>query len=400
MKKRLLFVISALETGGAEKSLVNLLNLFDYDRYDVDLLLFKREGAFLEQIPDKVKLIYGSKELHALYGQLQPKSVSEYLIICRAVFRRLYGQYYKRIRYKNTRGLAVQQRWNKVYKEMIPTMHEEYDVAIAYMHMEPLYFVAEKVKAKRKIGWVHIDYKELDCSREVDRKDFLKFDKIVTISPECVKSLAKDHPMMRDKFVNVPNLTSAVLLRKLANVSFPEEYKEIDTCCRLLSIGRLSEQKGFDYAIDAAKILKEMGMQFCWFIIGEGEQRTSLQSQIKKNGVSDCVKLLGIRSNPYPYLKNADIIVQPSRFEGKSVVLDEAKILARPIIATEYPTVHDQIRDGTEGVIVGMNPNSIANGILSLWNDEKARNRLIHYLEQNCYDNSQRIVEYYKLMED
>lgn len=400
MKKKLLFVISALNTGGAEKSLVNLLNLFDYDRYDIDLLLFKKEGAFLEQVPSNVKLAEPPKELQALYGQLQPRSLSEHVIQVQAMLARLQGQYYKKVKFKNTKGLATQQRWHKIYKNMIPVMCEQYDIAIAYMHLEPLYFVAEKVKAKKKIGWIHIDYKELDCNRNIDENEFKKFNRIVTISDECVNSLVQAYPMIAEKFINIPNLTSETLLRKLSESYVPAEYDKEGVMCNLLSIGRLSEQKGFDYAVDAAKLLKNQGMHFCWYIIGAGELRNILQSQIERNKLTDYVKLLGIRSNPYPYMKNADIIVQPSRFEGKSVVLDEAKILARPIVVTNYPTVQDQIQDGEEGIVVEINPNAIAEGISELWKDVGRRNKLMHYLEQHSYDNSQRIVEYYRLLEE
>jgi glycosyltransferase involved in cell wall biosynthesis len=148
-------------------------------------------------------------------------------------------------------------------------------------------------------------------------------------------------------------------VERRAELFYPEEYNAAKGL-KLLSVGRLTEQKGFDMALDAAAILKNNGVDFCWFIIGKGHLQDALQKQIDTLGLNDNVKLLGQRTNPYPYIKNADIFLQPYRFEGKSIVLTEAKLLCKPIIATRYATVSDLITDGIDGILADMNGNSIA----------------------------------------
>ena len=161
-------------------------------------------------------------------------------------------------------------------------------------------------------------------------------------------------------------------------------------------MGRLSTEKGFDLAIQAANILKEKEYAFIWYIIGSGMEENNLREMIKKYHVEEYVKLLGIRENPYPYIKNCNIFVQPSRFEGKSVVLDEAKILAKPILATNYPTVRDQLTD-KEGIIVNLTARDIAEGILNL--TETEQKKYSDYLSTREYGNQDEIEKYYKIFE-
>ena len=185
----------------------------------------------------------------------------------------------------------------------------------------------------------------------------------------------------------------------MADAFYPEEYIKEENRKILLSIGRLSPQKGFDFAIDAARILKDEGLKFIWFIIGQGELKEKLQEQIKQKHLEDCFVLLGVRENPYPYIKNADLVIQPSRYEGKSVVLDETKILAKPLIVTNYPTVHDQIMDGKEGVIVDIAAEAISNGIMELLNNEILYESIKNYMTNNEYGNVSEMVAYYKLFD-
>ena len=119
-------------------------------------------------------------------------------------------------------------------------------------------------------------------------------------------------------------------------------------------------------AIDAAALLKKRGVPFEWFILGQGALRNALQKQINACGVADAVHLLGVRANPYPYIKHAQLLVQSSRFEGKSIVVDEAKILCTPVLLTEYSTARDQITDGQNGWIAAMNAEALAENISRL----------------------------------
>ena len=206
---------------------------------------------------------------------------------------------------------------------------------------------------------------------------------------EILKSI---FPEYIDKIIFLPNLVSSKSIYKQSEMHYPREYRN-ESGVILLSIGRLTKLKGFNLAIEAAKLLKEKGIKFKWFILGDGELQSELEKQIEKLNVSDCVELLGVRNNPYPYIKNATIIVQTSMYEGKSMVLDEAKILNKPIVVTRYDTVSDQISDD-EGLIVDMNGDAIATGIEQMI---QRREHYIQFLSKNEYGNQKLINEYYKV---
>ena len=189
----------------------------------------------------------------------------------------------------------------------------------------------------------------------------------------------------------LPNLTSSQVIRSLAKEFYPSEFKR--DMLNIVSIGRLNAQKGFEFALDAALELKKSKVKFHWVVLGIGSLKEELEKKREELGVQDCFEFIGARENPYAYMKNADVLVQTSRFEGKSVVLDEGKILCCPIVTTNYPTVYDQINKD-EGVIVGMNGKEIADGILKILKDP---HQYSEYLSQHEYGNEKEIEGYYQL---
>ncbi|ULT56207.1 glycosyltransferase [Neobacillus drentensis] len=396
--KKVLFVISALTTGGAEKSLVNLLSLFDYSKYKVDLLLFKHEGIFIKQVPKEVNILNIPSTLKYAFKPLDSDGVRK-ISSLNAGFRRYLGTFYTRLRYNGNTNKGKQIRWNTFYRNAIKDLPGQYDVAFSYMHGEAMYYVADKVNAKKKITWVHNDYNADGFDKELDRPYFAKFDRIVSISDECIKIFSDIFPDFADKSICIPNLTSSSLIKKLALDFLPNEYKEVRAMepekAILLSIGRLSSQKGFDVAIQTAKIMQDQNINFIWYIIGQGELKEKLKKQINEAKVEDKVILLGTRENPYPYCYYCDLVVQPSRYEGKSVVLDEAKILAKPIVVSNYDTVRDQILEGSEGIVIPLEPHQIALAIIDLLNNPHKRNHLCEYLQSHEYGNEDLIEMYY-----
>lgn len=384
--------MSSLRNGGAERSLVNLLQLFDYQKYEVDLLLFQEEGIFLEQLPNEVHILHDCDILHLLYakGNNRIKGIKHPLL----TFDHYWGTFWAR---KKTESMYAsrQYRWEHYYKDRIPSIKtKKYDVAISYLHGEQLYYLVDKVDAKRKIAWIHTDYSKLNALEEHDLKYMRQVDSVVSISNICVETLCKTFPSIKEKFCMLPNLTSSSSIKYLAEKEYPKEYGGDEF--KIVSVGRLIHLKGFDMAVDAASILKENGLKFSWFILGDGELKTELNMQIKNKNVDDCVFLLGATDNPYKYMDGADILVQTSRYEGKSVVLDEAKILGKPIVVTNYDTVKDQVNDN-EGVIVNMSSEAIAAGIMKII----PRIDEIHtYLNAHEYGNQDEIYKYYQLIDN
>ena len=187
----------------------------------------------------------------------------------------------------------------------------------------------------------------------------------MTVSQSCLDSLNDAFPSLRSKFTVLENITSVDFVRRLSCEGVLDSRTEGKL--NLLTVGRFQHQKGYDILVDAARLLRDAGVDFVWRCIGDGELRNGIKSEINQLGLDEKVLLLGERENPYPYIKECDFVVQTSRYEGKSIVLDEARALCRPVVVTNYATAHDSVVDGETGVVCEMNGRSVADGIVALW---------------------------------
>ena len=386
--KKILFVIFSLGYGGAERSLVNLLAELPKDKYQVDLLLFRRQGDFLQQVPEWVNVLDTPEDIRCLYGPM--KKAGRYLLPKAA------GIAAARLM-RRTRKSQIAWRWKHVFRRRIGKLPGHYDVAVAYAGGENMYFIEDHVSADRKVVFIHNDYRAAKYSEKDDAPYFDRMDAIVSISVKCVDVLREIFPQHDGKLHYLENITSSALVRARAEAFVPPEY--VDGGANILSVGRLWPQKGFDLAIDAAAILRDRGLRFRWHILGEGALRAELQAQIDAANLGDAVFLHGTRDNPYAYMKGCDVLVQSSRYEGKSVVLDEAKMLCAPIVATAYPTVGDQVQDGREGIVVPMTAQGIADGVQRMLENAALRGEITAYLAAHEYGNQQEVTRYMALLD-
>lgn len=387
--KRILFVIHSLGYGGAERALVNLLSELPEDRYQVELLCFQRRGDFLAQLPKWVRVLDTPPELKALYGPVRKAG--------RMLLPKLWGKAGAML-FRRTRKARAAWRWQHMFKRVIPKLETHYDAAVAFTGAEIQYFVADCVDADKRIVFIHNDYRTAGYSAKDDEPYFARMDKIVSISRRCVEVLEEIFPQYKARMLYLENITSSALVRARAQEPVPAEYQ--GSVPTLLSVGRLTPQKGFDLAIEAAAILRQRGVKFRWYILGEGPLKAALQKQIDDCGLGEAFVLLGARSNPYPYMKHCTVLVQPSRFEGKSVVLDEAKMLAVPIVATAYPTVADQLTDGQEGLVTALSAEGIADGVQKMLEDAALRESFTSYLAAHEYGNQQEVEKYIQLLDE
>lgn len=386
--KKVLFVMHNLGFGGAERSLVNLLYELPESKYAVDVLLFQKKGELLKQLPQWVNVLETPKALDGLYAPVARSG--------RQVFTKVWGTAVSKLARKTKKARAAY-RWKNFYCRKLPGLPDGYDVAVAFGGSELMYYVADRVQAKRKLVWIHNDYRTGGYSAKDDAPYLAKMDGIVSISDSCVQVLRQEFPQLQEKMCCIANITSSSLIRSRSEEFTPEEYEKTES--NILSVGRLWEQKGFDMAVDAAAMLKDQGVRFCWYVIGEGHLRNALEKQIQDRNVEDCFFLLGTRNNPYPYMKHCCMMVQSSRYEGKSVVLDEAKILAVPTVATAYPTVGDQIADGKEGIIVPMSAEGLAAGIRRMLSDQALADKIRRYLYDKDYGNSFEVQKYMDMID-
>lgn len=393
--KKILFVINNLNCGGAEKALISLLETIDYSKLDVDLLLFKQEGIFMSKIPSQVNLLM-EPENYKYFDMSVKKAVKG--LIKKGKFNIALARILSLYVFKTEKSRVVVEQ--KVWKYLSMTftkLDTEYDVAIGYLEKNPIYFCVDKVKAKKKIGWIHNDYEKLGMDKKIDNKYFSKLDYVFTVSEECLKVLKMVFPQYDRKFRLMHNIVSEKTIKKLAL----EEISDIDfnnKNINIISVGRLNYQKGFELAIEACSILKEKGYNIKWNIVGEGEERSNLENLINKFELEENFNLLGIRENPYPYIKKSDIYVQPSRFEGKSIAIDEAKILNKPIVVTNFSTAKDQIINNKNGIITEMNSKSLVNEIERIICDEKLKKKIILNLSNEKIGNESEINRLYEVI--
>ncbi|MED0904735.1 glycosyl transferase [Bacillus cereus] len=393
MKKDVLFVINNLNCGGAEKSLISLLNTMDYSRYNVDLFLFKHEGLFLNKIPKQVNVLEEPPE-YQLFDMPIKAAIMKCLRQGRldiALSRVCAGYIFKS---EKNKARCEQRVWRYLSKSL-QNVSKKYDVAIGYLEKNPVYFCIDKVNANKKIGFIHTDYDKLGMDPNIDRGYFRSLDHIVTVSEECANVLKQRFSIYNDKIGVIHNIVSPSTINKMSQEKVDLERKGV----KLVSVGRLSHEKGFDLAIEACKNLVGDGYEIKWYIIGEGEGRGKLEKMIEENHLQDHFLLLGLKENPYPYIREADIYVQPSRFEGKSIAIDEAKILHKPIVVTNFSTAKDQIKNEENGLIIDMDAHSLSEGIKKLIHNEELRNKLIKNLSDEELGTESEIKKLYTLFE-
>ena len=377
-----------LEVGGVERSLISMLNNFDYDNNKVDLMLYSHTGEFMDLIPKSPNLLEENKKYKTFRMSIaQTIKKGEILI----GLSRLLARYKSK-----GNGIAQMQYIWEYSLPFLPKNHKKYDMAISFLW--PHYYVAEKVDANMKIAWIHTDYSIIDTDIEMDLKIWNKYDYIAAVSQDCKKSFLKKYPQLKDKVIVIENITSPDFVKRLADEEI-DELKE-DNYFKVLSVGRYCEAKGFDNAIKAMKILKDRGYDdIKWYIVGYGSDEAMLKELIKENNLEDSFILLGKRNNPYPYMKKCDLYAQPSRYEGKAVTVTEAQILGKPIMLTNYATANSQVRNGIDGYITELSIDGIADGIEKLYKDKKLRDLLANNCKNTNYANSYELDKLYSLID-
>lgn len=379
--KKVLFVIPTMRMGGAEQSLVSLLNMLDKSKYEIDLLLFEKKGELLGNISSRINVL--KTDLVTTAMVLEFRYYFKQLLKEKkfgAAFVRLFILLLSSIQRKLKINKILS--WN-IAKHFIKSHKKEYDVAIGYLEGVADFYVIDKVNAKKKIGWIHSDFSKQIRNLKAEAKYYEEFDKIAVISDICRKNFVQCYPRLENRALVIENMSNYEWIQEQSLKTIPDRIEE--DMFYIVSVGRLEEVKGFDLAISAAAILKQKGKHFIWHILGDGSQRANLQNQIESHEISDLISLKGTTNNPYMYMRRADMIVQSSRYEGKSIVLDEAKFLGKPIVVTNYPSAKDQITNEKTGIVVEMSAEGIAGGIELLMNDEALRNKI----GKNCLECNQ-----------
>jgi len=392
--KKIFIAAADLEIGGAERALLGLLNALDKEKYQIDLFLLHHSGPLMSLVPKDIRLLPELSKYADLGIPIQK-------VLKRGHIDMFYGRLKGKIK---ARQFAVKQglkgatsldihysfRYTMPYLPVISDTF--YDLAIGFSI--PYYIVDQKVQAGKKAAWIHTDYAMIDGDRTEELRVWDAYDRIVSISEAVTRSFVSVYPSLAKKIFLMENILSPDIIRKQADLTgIPPDFSDGADFIRLLSIGRLTKAKNFDNVPDICARLIHTGWHIKWYIIGFGSDRTLIEQRIQEAQMEKYVLLLGAKANPYPYIKNCDLYVQPSRYEGKSIAVREAQILHKPVVITRFPTADSQLKDGIDGMIVPLDNAGCAEGIAKLLGDPEKQLTLIRHCQSEDFSNEKEALK-------
>lgn len=397
MKKKVFISMYALHIGGAERSLIGLLESFDFDKYEVDLFLYSHKGEFMQYIPREVNLLPEIKEYITFEKSIKDVIKEGHYYLGAA---RLLARFKANMKNK---GMVKEQRTYKQMQYMwhyslpkLPRIKKKYDIALSFLG--PHYFVLEKVDADVKLGWNHTDYFTIvNPDKKLDEAMWSRLNYIVHVSESCEQSFHKVFPGLKSRSIVLENILSPAFIQSQSDEPIHEKSIEVSSV-KICSVGRYSNQKGFDMAVLACKKLVDQGYDVVWYLVGYGSEEELIKRLIKENQLEHRFILLGKQINPYPYVKKCDIYCQPSRYEGKAVTVREAQMLAKPVVITNFLTANSQLENEVDGYICELSVDGIADGIAKLIKSREFREHIAENCKNRDYSNRSEVEKIYSLM--
>lgn len=397
MKKRIFIAIHYLEIGGAEISLIGLLNAINYSQYEIDLFVYSHQGELIKLIPREVNLLPEIPKYSYIEKPIK-------LVLKKGFWNIAIGRLWAKVQaWSIAHKKNFKKPNNSVYHYIMENIiHDlpminpkvEYDLAISYLH--PFHIVKDKVRAKKKVGWIHTDFSLFDTDIESELKIWNSMDYIVSISDAITRSFLSIYPSLKSKIRTIENILPATYIKKQVN-AFNYQYSTQDGI-NFLSVGRFSYAKNFDNIPEICSLIRKQGINVYWYLIGFGGDESLIRDKIKEFQMEKYVIILGKKENPYPYIKACDLYIQPSRYEGKSIVVREAQLLNKPVIITRFPSSKSQLKDGYNGFIVPLDNSGCALGIVEILHHPE----LIELIKKNMaaedYTLSSEIQKLYDLI--
>ena len=382
MKKKLIFITEALWIGGIETALINLLNRLDYDRYDVTCLILRDVQDMAARITPRCRLIVSDRRravsfkepyrYNRIYTLMEePQNASKFrrliwralVLLLRAPEAKLYASYVKH-----------------------QLGREHFDTAVIYSDRTAETAV-RAINADKFLMFYHHGAMRKEYH---DTYGYRKSEHIIAVSDALAQKLRAYRHRYNEKIISVNNLIDIDGVRA-KSLESPEIYFPKDRF-NIVSCGRLSPAKGMDLAINACSLITKNGCtNISWWIVGGGPEESALRELIKEKNLEEYVTMLGMQSNPYPYIKQADLYVQPSRFEGHCVTVMEARILAVPILATTN-AAEEQIDDDVTGMLCSSDAQSIADHVKKLYDVPEKRNAYRAALKQYDFEASNEAI--------
>ena len=385
-RKKVLFLIGSLSGGGVAKSMINLLHAFDKESYEVSLWIGHSGGLYADMVPEGVKVLTSPVRdalFEGMRGIVKLLRMGHPLLACGSLLRMVLSTINKA-----KAGLFL--------AKLLPTVEGEYDAVIDYNGQHQLYYMVNKLKGKKKITFFHSDYTQWPYYKETDALYFPQTDAIFSISEVCVNALKETFPDCAHKVQLMENISNPALIEKWAKETPREWNKDI---LHFVTVGHVTKAKGSVLALEAASLLKNRGNHFQWHFLGQLGSDANYVEIVKNKSLEQNIVFHGAIPNPYPYMAAATLIVHPSQFEGKSIALDEAKLLCKPVIVTNFSTVYDQFKHGVNGSICDMTPESLADAIEDLLLHPEKRERYSTFLRDHKRDYSYEVQKLYHLID-
>lgn len=360
--KRIMFVAPDLSVGGVQRALVTFLRTAPFDRLDITLLLFRDGGEFLGDLPSQV---------HVRVEKRLEK---------RERLRGTVSGTLKRFRLDSIFSLAKRAYHRSGQRLAQVKCGECCDVAVAFSDGLATWYVAKSVQAERKIAFVHTDVSRAGYDAGREREIYRQFEEVVLASRAAEDSFLRLIPQARGKTVILPNAIDRERILRLSEG--PSPYPETNNIVRLLTVGRLSHEKGVGKIPLLLRKLEDAGQSVCWYVVGEGPERENLLRSARRLNVEKGLILVGQMENPFLYMRYCDIYVQPSEYEGYCIALAEARALCRPILACDFAGAREQLENGVDGAITGMDVEEMFPALLILVSQATERDRFQAALSQ------------------
>lgn len=345
MKRKVLVVVHQLNFGGVQKALISALNALDYSENEVTLYVRKNRTDLLSQVNKNVSKVIINQDTTKYYRK--PYAIWLQLLL------KINNS--SKIKQKLNDNIILSQM--KYENEHYFSDDIEYDIAVSYIQSYTAKFVDENVKAKRKVMFYHGSTDEF---HDVNEKAMQHFERIYCVSKGAQQAIQSFYPKFAEKIHCLENYVDAESVIEKSNRFVPDYPNDKLVLC---SCGRITPVKGFDLAVEAAAILKQQGLNFKWYFVGDGIDRQKIEQLIIDKRLSEVIEITGLQDNPYPFIKNSDIYVQPSYEEAHPLSVIEAQILRKLIVSTATIGGQSIIHDGCDGVISDINSKSLAEKI-------------------------------------
>ncbi len=376
--KKILFVINTMGRAGAETAFLELLKNIDRSEYEIFLYVLMGQGEMSSKLPEYVQVL--NQSLSSLSVLTDRGRMRMALTVFRAFWAhgawggKLYGMIQNLAGMMKRKRIQASKLFWRVLSDGADRFETEFDLAVAWLEGGSAYYVADHVRAGRKAAFLHIDYENAGYTRKMDRACWRQYDRIFAVSGEVKEHFQSFYPEYAQKVCVFNNYINQDAIR--ARAKEPGGFSDNFDGIRLLTVGRLTYQKAYDIAVEAMNILRAAGWNVRWYVLGEGEQRRFLEKKIAAFGLQEDFLLLGAVENPYPYYEQSDIYIHATRFEGKSIALQEAQTLGCAIVASDCDGNRELIEDGKDGILCALIPGQIAAHVAMLLEDERKRKEL------------------------